>query len=140
VGALAVACGSRDLASEAVQEAFVELCKRWNKICRYEKPEAWLMHVAINKLRSEQRSLRRRAAVLLRLQERYDETAPAVPVDLADAFRTLPSRQRLACCLFYLLDLPLEEVGEVMGISAGAVGTHLHRARTALRPMLEEQS
>lgn len=140
VGALAVACGSRERASDAVREAFVELCKRWNKISRYEKPEAWLMHVAVNKLRSEQRSLRRRAAVLLRLQEQYNETAPGGPPQVAAAFQALPSRQRLACCLFYLLDLSLEEVGEAMGISTGAVSAHLNRARTTLRPMLEEQS
>jgi hypothetical protein len=36
VGALAVACGSREMAADAVQDAFVELCKRWEKISRYE--------------------------------------------------------------------------------------------------------
>jgi RNA polymerase sigma-70 factor (ECF subfamily) len=140
VGALAVACGSREMAADAVQDAFVELCKRWEKISRYEKPEAWLMHVAVNKLRSEQRSVRRRAAMTLRLQGSREEWTPAVPVALADAFRKLPPRQRLACALFYILDLPLEEVATVMGISSGAAGAHLHKARITLRPMLEEWS
>jgi len=52
----------------------------------------------------------------------------------------LPARQRLACSLFYILDLSLEEVAETMGISSGAVGSHLNRARTALRPLLKEWS
>ena len=140
VGALAVACGSREMASDAVQEAFVELCKRWDKISRYEKPEAWLMHVAVNKLRSEQRSIRRRAAILLRLHGPQEEWAPLVPTAVAEAFRSLPARQRLACALFYILDLPLDEVAEAMGVSPGTAGAHLHKARTALRPMLEEWS
>jgi RNA polymerase sigma factor (sigma-70 family) len=64
VAALAVACGSRELAADCVQDAFVELCKRWGKIGGYERPEAWLMRVAANRARSEQRSLRRHGAEL----------------------------------------------------------------------------
>lgn len=138
VGALAVASGSCELAADAVQDAFLELCKRWDRISGYEKAEAWLMRVAVNRLRSEQRSIRRRAAMLLRLQERHEQPAPAVPSAVADVFRSLPARQRLACSLFYILDLSLEEVADAMGISPGAVGSHLHRARTSLRPLLEE--
>lgn len=141
VGALAVASGSRELAADAVQDAFVELCERWEKIGKYERPEAWLMRVAVNKVRSEQRLLRRRATVLLRLRERQPEAfEPPVPAMVVGAFRRLPTRQRLACCLFYLLDLSVDETADVMGISSGAVGSHLHRARTALHPMLEEWS
>ena len=141
VGALAVASGSRELAADAVQDAYLELCKRWDKIGEYEKPEAWLMRVAVNRVRSEQRSIQRRAAILLRLQEREPEALePPVPLMIAEAFRRLPVRQRLACSLFYVLDLSVDEVAEVMDISAGAVGSHLHRARTALRPLLEEWS
>lgn len=141
VGALAVASGSRELAADAVQDAFVELCKRWDKIGAYEKPEAWLMRVAINKVRSEQRSLRRRTATLLRMSQRETETfQPTAPLMITQAFGRLPARQRLACCLFYVLDLSVDEVAEVMGVSSGAVGSHLHRARTALRPLLEEWS
>jgi RNA polymerase sigma factor (sigma-70 family) len=140
VAALTIASGNRELAADSVQEAFVELCKRWDKIGQYEKPEAWLMRVAVNRVRSEQRSLGRRAAALLRLDTQPEDTPPNVPPDLAKAFRALPSRQRLACCLFYILDLSLEEVSQAMGISEGAVGSHLHRARTSLRAMLEEAS
>jgi RNA polymerase sigma factor (sigma-70 family) len=139
VGALAVASGNRELATDAVQDAFLELCKRWDRISRYEKAEAWLRRVAVNKLRSEQRSIRRRAATLLRLREQHDEPVPAAPWAVAEAFRSLPARQRLACSLFYILDLSLEEVAEAMGVSPGAVASHLHRARTTLRPLLEEE-
>jgi DNA-directed RNA polymerase specialized sigma24 family protein len=39
--------------------------------------------------------------------------------------------------LHYYLDLPLEEVGPIMGISAGAAKSQLYRALTRLRPNLE---
>jgi RNA polymerase sigma factor (sigma-70 family) len=141
VSALAVACGSRDVAADSVQDAFVELCRQWPKIGAYEKPEAWLMRVAINRARSERRSLRRRAAALLRIDpSKPDDDPVRVPDHLVQAFRSLPDRQRLACSLFYVLDLPLDEVARTMGISPGAAGTHLHRARNAMRALLGEES
>jgi RNA polymerase sigma factor (sigma-70 family) len=139
VAALAVACGNRELAADSVQDAFVALCKQWGKIRGYEKPEAWLMRVAINRARSERRWLRRRAAVLIRIDPDEPRDVVAVPDHLATAFRGLPERQRLACSLFYVLDLPLEEVARTMGISVGAAGTHLHRARNTMRTLLEVQ-
>lgn len=59
---------------------------------------------------------------------------------LVNAFRNLPTRQRLACSLFYILDLPLEEVAQTMGISVGAAGAHLHRARDSMRSLVEEEA
>ncbi len=140
VAALAVSCGSRELAADCVQDAFVELCKRWGKISGYEKPEAWLMRVAVNRARSEQRSLRRRAAALLRMEPAAPNDPVRAPDHLIRAFRNLPARQRLACSLFYILDLPLEEVAGTMGISVGAASSHLSRARNAMRLHLEEWS
>ena len=140
VAALTVACGNRELAADAVQDAFVELCKRWTKIGCYERPEAWLMRVAVNRARSEQRSLRRRAAAILRMEPTLRDDPSEVPAHLVRAFQGLPGRQRLACSLFYILDLPLEEVAQTMGISIGAAGAHLHRARATMRSLLEGSS
>jgi RNA polymerase sigma-70 factor (ECF subfamily) len=63
---------------------------------------------------------------------------PGVPAHVVRAFQGLPGRQRLACSLFYILDLPLEDVAQTMGISVGAAGAHLYRARATMRPLLEE--
>jgi RNA polymerase sigma factor (sigma-70 family) len=47
--------------------------------------------------------------------------------------RSLPGRQLEAVVLRYWGDLSVEECAAVMGVSAGAVNQHLHRARSALR-------
>ena len=60
-------------------------------------------------------------------------------VDLLRALRALPVRQREATVLFYVADLPLQAVADVMGISDGAVKSHLARAREGLRLSLEER-
>ncbi len=58
-------------------------------------------------------------------------------IDLVRALGRLPLRQRQAVILFYLADHPVSAVADLMGLSEGAVKTHLSRARDALRASLE---
>lgn len=59
-------------------------------------------------------------------------------MDIDRAVDRLAHRQRLAFVLRYYVDLPTNEVAEVMGVSAGTVKSTLHDARRALRQALEE--
>jgi RNA polymerase sigma factor (sigma-70 family) len=142
VRSLAVASGDREAAADAVQEAFIQLCLHWKTVGEYDNPAAWVRHVAINRLSNHRRSLRRRAAALLRLHG--EDPAPGAKshfhMDLQIAMASLPLRQRVAVALYYVEDLPVAEVARSMGISEGSVNTHLHRARAALRPTLEARS
>ena len=45
----------------------------------------------------------------------------------------LPRRQRETIVLRYLCDLPEADVALALGVSAGTVKTHLHRAIASLR-------
>jgi RNA polymerase sigma factor (sigma-70 family) len=57
---------------------------------------------------------------------------------LAQALRALPRRQREAFTLRVLEELDGAATAQAMGCSAGAVKTHLARARQALQQQLEE--
>jgi len=139
VRSLAVAGGDREAAADAVQEAFIQLCLHWKRVSKYDSPVAWVRRVAINRLSNHERSLRRRAAALLRVRDQQPQTHPdpLVQTSLERALANLPLRQRVATALYYLEDLPVAEVARSMGISEGSVNTHLHRARAALKPTLE---
>lgn len=50
--------------------------------------------------------------------------------------RALPVRQREVVILYYLLDLPVAEVAEWLGLSAGGVKHALFRARRSLADVL----
>jgi RNA polymerase sigma-70 factor (ECF subfamily) len=50
--------------------------------------------------------------------------------------RRLPRRQAQAIALFYVGQLSIEEIAEVMDCQRGAVKSHLHRARTKLNQSL----
>ena len=120
-----------DAAADAAQEAMLRAFRRWTTLS-HEEPVAWVRRVALNLCRSRWRRAQRE----LRLQPRlYACPSPPAPrdVDLVEALRALPTRQREAVVLRYWGDLSVEQCASVMGVSAGAVNQHLSRARTAMR-------
>jgi RNA polymerase sigma-70 factor (ECF subfamily) len=138
VAALAyVLSGSRTVAEEITQEAFEAAYREWERIGSFDRPGAWVRRVVANKAAS---SWRRRAAAV-RAMSRLPATAEqqsglemsAEAVELWAAVRSLPRRQRQAVALHYVDDLPLGDVGEILGCSAGTVKTHLARARERLK-------
>lgn len=135
VRALSAVDGSSDLATDAVQAAFVQAYLKWRRISRYDDPAAWVRRVAVNRLRNEQRGRRRQLAVVDRLAAAPPLPAPGgddLDPDLVDALRRLPRQQRLAVALHYVADLSVADVAAAMAVSEGTVKTHLHRARAEL--------
>ena len=135
---LAAAFGDRELASEAVQEAFVRAYTRWRRVRRLDNPAAWVRRVAINLLRDQHRRRGRRD----RAVERLAALTPTHTVDpehttaaggVLDHLQSLPQQQRIAVALFYLEDASVAEVAHAMSISEGAVKYHLNQGRTSLR-------
>ena len=126
--------GSRDVALDATQEAFTRAFVRWRRLRRHAWAGGWVMTTALNLCR---RRARDPAPVAQPVETGAAGRDPGDRVDLQRALATLPPRQRQAAILHYLGDLPLAAVAELMQISDGAVKSHLHAARGALRRMLE---
>jgi RNA polymerase sigma-70 factor (ECF subfamily) len=132
-----------DTAADVLQEAFVQLQLHWNEVRTHDNQVGWVMRVAINRLRNQERSLRRRALALVRLGRREEQRSSfpppdAVRLDLMTAITKLPPRRRLILTLFYLEDLPVAEIAALLDISEGTVTKQLHRARESLRQELGE--
>jgi RNA polymerase sigma-70 factor, ECF subfamily len=141
VQALTIIAGDREVAADAVQEAFVRLTTEWDRIAAYEDQAGWVRRVAVNRILDHRRSLERRARLVLRLAR---EPAPPTPIEPSDhvlwhSFRTLPRRQRAAVALHYVADLTRREVADAMGVSEGTVDQHLHRALEKMRAAIEEE-
>jgi RNA polymerase sigma-70 factor (ECF subfamily) len=128
-----------DAAADAVQDAFVQASLHWSRVSQLDNPSGWVWRVAVNRLANQRRGLRRRRAALERL-EPPDDAGRAeldeLDLDLAAAVRALPERQRTVTCLYYLADLPVGEVAEILGVSDGTVKSTLHDARAALKHKL----
>jgi RNA polymerase sigma-70 factor (ECF subfamily) len=113
VRSLAVACGDREAAADAVQDAFTRAFVRWRRISRYEQPAGWIRHVALNRLRDHFRHEARGEKVRERLQGEATMVEPAPEVadeSLATAIAGLPRQQRIAVSLFYVEQLPVREI------------------------------
>lgn len=139
LAALTVASGRPDVAAEATDEAFVRAYERWDRVRRMASPGGWLYRVALNDLRrrcrrqSIERDLLRR-----QVEPAVVVTPPALTAHVWEAVRTLPTRQRTAVALRYVLDLPEGEVARVMGVTRGAASASLTTARRRLEELLAE--
>ena len=60
-------------------------------------------------------------------------------VELLSVLSQLPVRQRATAVLYYQADLSIAHIAALMDISEGAVNSHLHKARKALREVLEAE-
>jgi RNA polymerase sigma-70 factor (sigma-E family) len=137
--------GDVDLAEQAVQDAFVKLQLRWGGLRRPERAPAYLRSAVLNSARSQLRHRRvRERYAARRVVPAVVATPEASALAAADherivaALRALPDRQREALTLRYLLDLPYAEAAAAMGVSEGAVKTHVHRGLDTLARLLGE--
>jgi len=136
VGVLTVMSGSRETAEEIVQDAFARLIPRWERVSRYEAPEAWLLLVAVRLLRSRQRRdhwpLLKRDCRASQPDQRQTAPVPDIDMDVRSALMSLPAVYREVAVLYYVCDLAVEDVGRHLGVPTGTVKSRLARARQAL--------
>lgn len=125
----------RMAAEDAVQEATF---KAWNKFATFRNEggglRAWYLTIVANECRSLQRG---RWWSVLRLDEvrppSVSHEAAMTASELRQTIARFSRSDRLLLYLFYWLDLPLEEVAEVAGLSAAAARARLYRAVGRLR-------
>jgi len=143
IQSLAVIFLDRALAEDAAQEAFVQLYLHWDDVTKRGDPQAWLYRVAVNKCKDFSRGLARASRLFQRLADASPTEVNAEDWTPSGEFmgilRTLPTRQRAAAALYYSADFSVAEIAAVMGISEGSVNSHLHRARVALKQILEAE-
>jgi RNA polymerase sigma factor (sigma-70 family) len=98
--------------------------------------KSWLIAILLDQARRRRTRLRD-----LRLPHMSSERALGPDdgdrLDVEDAIRRLPMRQRQVVTMFYLADLPIDEVAAVLSLRPGSVKAHLARARETLRTLLE---
>lgn len=132
--AIYVSSGSRELAQDVTQEAFKLAYVRWRRLS--DKPWAggWVMTTALNLLRKERKRPTPAELRVSSLPASSDDSA----ADLVSVLGALPHRQRTATLLYYVGDLPVHEIAQVMEVADGTVKALLSQARAKLRNMLGE--
>lgn len=149
--------GNEEDARDAVQEAFISAYRARAQFGGDSKVSTWLHRIAVNAALSKLRSRKRRP------EESIDDLLPrflpnghhnrefrswAEPVDqmlarkeTAELVRRkideLPESFRTALMLRDIEGLSTQETADLLGTTANAVKLRLHRARLALRTLLE---
>jgi len=136
-GALYLITRDRYEAEEIMQDAFLKVFERWERVSSLTDPVGYLYRTAMNLFRKRWR----RASVVLRRTmgsiPRDDEISLIeTRVDVVRAVASLSPRQRAVIVLIDLLDFNSEEAGRVLGIAPGTVRMHASRGRAALASKL----
>ena len=130
--AILLFCGDRQIADDAVAEAFAQALRRGAEIHSLKK---WVWRTAFNVAKG---MLKDRARTAGSVPDAGYELPPS-GAELVQLLQPLSLMQRAVVLLHYYADYPIREVAALLGSSAAAVGVHLHRARTRLRVLLEER-
>jgi RNA polymerase sigma-70 factor, ECF subfamily len=127
-------------ARDAVQEASLRAWRGFSTLKDQSAAKSWFFAIVANQCRNTRKG---RWWSVVRLAEPRAsfsyETAGDERLDLERAFAALDVIDRLVVYLRYRLDLPMDEVGRIAGLSEAGARTRVHRALKKLRPELEIQ-
>ena len=132
-----VICRDAGVAEDLVQESFVRIHRAWRR-AELEGLDAYARRTIVNLHRSSFRRLtrERRAAAELARSDHH----PAPDHDSVwEAMSRLSTRQRVCVALRYYEGLSESETAGVLGLSAGSVKRHVHRAMEKLRAIVGEE-
>jgi RNA polymerase sigma-70 factor (ECF subfamily) len=148
---------SDDDAADAVQDAFLSVFKSLGGFKENSSLGTWLHRIVVNtclmKIRSKSR---RKAYSIEELLPTFDETGhPAQPVapwsenayermasdetkaHVRECINQLPEDYRTVLVLRDIEEFDTEQTAAILGMTPGAVKTRLHRARQAMRTLLD---
>lgn len=135
VGLAYALSGSRLGAEDLAQDAFVAAHQRWDRICGYDKPGAWVRRVVANLAVSGFRRRTAEAKALARLAGQRHRPLPEMDPQDEEFWRMvreLPNRQAQAIALFYIEDRPVADIAAILECSESTAKVHLFRGRKTL--------
>jgi RNA polymerase sigma-70 factor (sigma-E family) len=127
--------GDAQAAEDVAAEALTRLYARWARLRAADYRDAWVMKVAgnlaIDAVRKHPAGPGRAPAAAPDMHD-----LAALRLALAASLGALPRRQRQAIALRYFGDMTEDEVARSLGVSTGAVKSHIHRGLRTLRSRL----
>jgi len=130
--------GSKVAAEDAVQDAAMTAWRKVGNVHPERGFRGWFMAIVANQCRRQRRRAWARSVVLGGNIGSGPEEAAPVDFDLVRALRTLSIDERAAIALHYYLDLPVDEVAGILGLSSAGTKSRIHRSLKKLRPLLQE--
>lgn len=137
-GAVYLMTGCVEEAEEIVQDAFLAVWERWDRVRGMERSTGYLYRTAMNRFRSRRRHL---ACAVRRGLPFVSSEDPFEAVDLRDevvrAIRGLTEHQRAALVLMEILERSSDEAADLLGVRPSTVRNLAAQARASLRRAME---
>ncbi len=140
-----VICFDTQNAEDVLQEALVDVYKRWAKIREHDNPDAYLMRVMVSKHADMRRKWLRKqqeketswelAENIRDIADQTDDVTQRLLVQAA--LKTLSAAQRAVLVLIYEHGMVLREVADVLQIPMGTAASHLARGKAAVAAYIE---
>jgi RNA polymerase sigma-70 factor (ECF subfamily) len=138
--------GDPEMASDLLQEVFLRLYRFAHRIDSNRPIQPWLYRMTTN---LSYTWVKRRSRWLRFIQDMADRVildkkpSPHLLAERDEGWRwiqqaiiSLPIQQRVVVVLYYINDLSLQEIGEILDIPVGTVKSRLYYARRVLKKQL----
>lgn len=144
--------GQYQEAEDITQEVFISVYEKLYQFDTSKRFSPWLYRIATNASISMLR--RKKKVVMLNFDETYAQSPDPAPdefnpehayerqelrEEIQKAIAELPESYRVVIALRYQSDLNNQEIAEILGISKENVEVKVHRARKALRGILQKR-
>lgn len=130
--------GSREDAADAVQEVFVRLARRPDRIARVRNARAYLLAMAhsaaVDILRRRRKTVEAEDAILEAVAADHQDSADAGR--LSSLLLRLPAAQREAVWLRHFAELSFAEIGDTTGVPVFTAASRYRLGMRRLRRML----
>ena len=131
-------CKNAQDAEDVVQDTFIQYISFRKEFETEQHVRAWLIRVAINQAKNKNTAFFRQKTLPL---EEYMETLTFESPESSELFEAvmkLPEKYRVVIHLFYYEDYSVNEIADILKISAGNVKVRLSRGRLLLKNTLKE--
>ncbi len=134
---LCLVTGNGHEAEEVMQDAFISVLERWDRVSVMENPTGYLYRTAFHEAHKRSRRAARAVRHLVLMRPEIDDFAAADDREVVRrALRELSRRQRVAVVLTELLGYSSDEAGAIMGARPATVRVLASQGRATMRRML----
>jgi RNA polymerase sigma-70 factor (ECF subfamily) len=138
--------GDSDVASDLLQDVYLRLYRFIDRVDTSRPLEPWLYRMSTNLAYTWMKRNKKWLHPLEDMAEWLGSSGKSSPHDLVErqdeldqiqqALSTLSLSQRVVVVLYYMNDLSLQEISEILEIPVGTVKSRLHYGRQALKKKL----
>jgi RNA polymerase sigma factor (sigma-70 family) len=130
--------GDRAEAEELMQDAFLVVWQRWDRVGRMDDPTGYLYRSAMNLFRKRYRRAMLAVRRTVGLSPSSDDFSDADDRQVVrHVLSTLPPRQRAALVLTEILGFTSKEAGDALGVTDATIRSLTRHGRDAFRKVME---